>query len=87
VQAQVAIKSFRRVAKHLSLPPQGLHDLRHLSGSLALHAGVPIALVSEYLGHADVSITLKVYTHAMARGEEVSNALQNLLTDSLTSSR
>lgn len=79
LHAQVALKSFRRLAKRIDLPPQTLHDLRHLSGSLALHAGVPIALVSEFLGHADVSITLKTYTHAMVKGDAVSDALSATL--------
>jgi integrase len=46
-------------------PTVRLHDLRHLNASLQLAAGVPVATVSKRLGHADPSITLRIYTHAM----------------------
>lgn len=40
-----------------------VHDFRHSCASLLINKGASIALVSKYLGHADVSITLKTYTH------------------------
>lgn len=40
-----------------------IHDFRHSCASLLINKGASIALVSKYLGHADVSITLKTYTH------------------------
>lgn len=42
-----------------------LHKLRHSHGSHLLAAGVELTAVSERLGHADVSITAKVYAHAV----------------------
>jgi integrase len=42
-----------------------LHSLRHSSASIALSGGVPLAVVSERLGHADQNITLSIYSHAM----------------------
>ncbi|MEO9221345.1 MAG: tyrosine-type recombinase/integrase [Mycobacteriaceae bacterium] len=42
-----------------------LHDLRHTPATLLLQAGVHPKVVSERLGHAKVSITLDVYSHAM----------------------
>ena len=41
------------------------HDLRHSCISLLLARGVPIKVVSELAGHADVSITLSVYGHVL----------------------
>lgn len=41
------------------------HDLRHTSASLLLGEGVPVPVVSQLLGHADSSITLRVYAHAL----------------------
>lgn len=38
-----------------------LHDLRHTYTSLAISAGLDPKLVADRLGHADVSLTLKVY--------------------------
>lgn len=40
-----------------------IHDFRHSCASLLINQGASIALVSKYLGHADISITLKTYTH------------------------
>jgi integrase len=39
------------------------HDLRHTAASLLLGEGVPVPIVGQLLGHADSSITLKVYAH------------------------
>jgi integrase len=37
--------------------------LRHTTATLLLQAGAPITYVSQQLGHADASITLRVYAH------------------------
>jgi integrase len=47
------------------LSPLRLHDLRHTHATLLLRAGVHPKIVSERLGHATVSITLEVYSHAV----------------------
>ncbi|MEO7060210.1 MAG: site-specific integrase, partial [Lapillicoccus sp.] len=47
------------------LPVIRLHDLRHLHASLLLRAGVPVHVVAHRLGHADPSITLRVYAHVL----------------------
>lgn len=39
----------------------GFHVLRHTFAHVALRAGVPLKVVSCWLGHADVAITLNVY--------------------------
>lgn len=41
------------------------HDLRHTHASLMLLGGVPIHVVSERLGHADISTTIKLYGHLL----------------------
>lgn len=46
------------------------HDLRHSYATALLSSGEPIAYVSKKLGHADPSITLKVYTHVLPETEE-----------------
>ena len=43
-----------------------LHSLRHTFASELLSKGVPIAVVSERLGHADQNITLSIYSHAIS---------------------
>ena len=46
------------------LPHARLHDLRHLHATLLL-AGVPVHVVAARLGHADPSVTLRVYAHVL----------------------
>lgn len=46
------------------------HDLRHSAASWLLAQGVPITDVSKMLSHADPSITLRIYAHAMPDSQE-----------------
>ncbi len=56
---------FRRANVGVGLPSIHLHDLRHTHATLLLKAGVPVKVVSERLGHANVTITLEIYAHVM----------------------
>ena len=47
------------------LPHARLHDLRHLHATTLLLAGVPVHVVAARLGHADPSVTLRVYSHVL----------------------
>lgn len=58
-------KRFDRAVRDASVPKIRLHDLRHTHATLALQAGVHPKVVSERLGHATVSFTLDVYSHAV----------------------
>ena len=40
-----------------------IHDFRHSCASFLIQHGASIVLVSKYLGHAKISITLDTYTH------------------------
>jgi len=40
-----------------------IHDFRHSCASLLINQGANITLVSKYLGHSKISITLDTYTH------------------------
>lgn len=42
-----------------------LHDLRHAMASYWLAEGVPVKVVSERMGHANISITLEIYGHLL----------------------
>lgn len=61
---------FDRLVKAAGVPRIRLHDLRHTHATLALQAGVHPKVVSERLGHANVSITLDTYSHAIPALEE-----------------
>jgi integrase len=45
------------------------HDLRHTCASLLIDAGASVVLVAQRLGHADPSMTLRVYSHMYPSAE------------------
>ncbi len=51
------------------LPHARLHDLRHIHATTLLFAGVPVHVVTARLGHADTSITLRVYAYVIRAAE------------------
>jgi len=55
----------RRLAEKAGLGRVRVHDLRHTWATLALSRGIPLEVVSERLGHASPTITLKVYGHLL----------------------
>ena len=66
-------RAFRNAVAAAGLRHIKLHDLRHGHASLLIDAGVPIAVVSERLGHANPNVTLGVYTHQL-RGSQAQAA-------------
>jgi len=77
-------RRFRSVAKRAEMPPKTrLHDLRHSAAVLMLTQGVPIHIVSGRLGHANPSITLRIYAHFLPSADKlaaeiIGNALTSL---------
>ncbi|HEY7092276.1 MAG TPA: site-specific integrase [Ktedonobacterales bacterium] len=61
--------AYYRVLADAGLPRIRWHDLRHTAATLLLLAGVPVAEVSEMLGHADPSVTYRVYAHTLRSGQ------------------
>jgi integrase len=57
--------------KNLDVPQVRLHDARHTCATLMHLQGVSIALVAAWLGHADVSFTLRTYVHAQPEALEM----------------
>ena len=58
-------KVFNALRDAAALPAHSFHVLRHSYASLALLAGVPLEIVSENLGHRDISFTKRVYAHVL----------------------
>ena len=56
---------FRVAVRGAPVPRIRLHDLRHTHATLLLQAGVPVKVVSERLGHAQISLTLDIYAHVL----------------------
>ncbi len=57
--------AFRRIMKKAGLKDLRIHDLRHTHATLMLMAGVHPKVVSERLGHANIGITLDIYSHVL----------------------
>ncbi|MFF8995757.1 tyrosine-type recombinase/integrase [Streptomyces sp. NPDC014983] len=56
--------------KYKSAREHGMHALRHFYASVLLDAGESIKAVSQYLGHTDPALTLRVYAHLMPSSQE-----------------
>jgi integrase len=64
----VALANERRAAADLTPLPEGLtlHKLRHTCCALLFACGWELPRVMDTLGHADTSVTLRLYAHVMA---------------------
>ena len=57
-----------------------MHKLRHTWATLAIEQGASVKQVQTYLGHADVAMTLNVYSDITKRAsDETGNILSNLI--------
>ena len=64
------------------------HELRHSAASLLLAQGVPLKVVSEFLGHSGISVTANVYAHLLAPArDEAAAAMNRALTEQTTPTR
>ncbi len=68
--------AFQRRAKEAGLPVIRLHDARHTTGTLMHLRGVPVAVISAWLGHASADFTMRTYVHSQTA--ELGNARASL---------
>jgi len=73
------LKQYRALIKRSGLPPIVFHDLRHSAASWPIAHGVPVNTVSQMLGHADPSITMRIYAHTMPDAQEHAAAVMERL--------
>jgi integrase len=52
---------FQRDREAAGVPRVRFHDLRHSAATLLLAQGVPLAVISDWLGHAGIAITMQHY--------------------------
>lgn len=79
IRPDVLSKFTKRVALAAGVDSH-LHALRHFSATQAIAAGFDPVTVSGRLGHADPSVTLRVYSHALIqRDRELAAALGRTL--------
>jgi integrase len=78
----------KEVLQKVGLSGFSLHSLRHSHASVLLGQGVPIAVVSERLGHADQNITLGVYSHVLPTDRRAaSRAFRSALAEVISEDR
>jgi integrase len=66
VNLDLMSREVRRAADRLGMKSIHLHSLRHFAATELLAAGISARDAAEMLGHADASLTLRVYAHATA---------------------
>ena len=59
-----------RFSKAAGLPHITIHEFRHSHASLLCNAGINIKEIARRLGHADVEMTLRTYSHLYPKEEE-----------------
>lgn len=62
---------FHSFIEKTDLPPITVHGLRHTNASLMIANGTDIKTVSKRLGHANVTTTGNIYTHAIKSADEL----------------
>jgi hypothetical protein len=80
LRPETITRPFRRLTTAAGVRPIRVHDLRHLSASLQIQAGVSITLISKRLGHSTTRITGDIYGHILpGAGHAASNAAEALI--------
>lgn len=80
VHVDVLSDSYSNIAKSAGIEvPLGIHTLRHTFASLLIKKGVDIKIVSDILGHKDVSFTYNIYVHILEEQKvQAMNLLDNI---------
>jgi integrase len=56
-------KTYSALQAKAKVPHAKFHDMRHWHASMLIEEGWDIRLIAKRLGHADPSITLRIYAH------------------------
>jgi integrase len=73
-------REFKALLGRAGLPDIRFHDLRHTCATLMLMGGTHPKIAAERLGHSDISITLRTYSHVMpGLQQEAAEALDQLV--------
>ncbi len=76
-------QDFNRLVQLAEVKRIRIHDTRHSYATLAILSGIPVHVVSQSMGHADVSTTLRTYAHVMPQQrKELARAMGALLLPS-----
>ena len=61
----VRTRFFAPLLARAGLPPMRFHGLGHTAATLLIAEGVNIKVASEMFGHADITTTLRIYSHVL----------------------
>ncbi|HEX8007452.1 MAG TPA: site-specific integrase, partial [Trebonia sp.] len=75
--------NWRHLCRSAGVKGVRLHDLRHYHGTGLLTAGVDVRTVAGRLGHANPSMTLKVYGHFMPAADAAAAAVWKQTRDAV----
>lgn len=62
-------RTYQTFMKKIGIEPLKFHSLRHTFASINIENGSDIKTISEILGHSDIDVTLKVYTHTSQKAK------------------
>jgi len=65
IRPDYVTKKLKKIVKKIGKPKTRFHDLRHTQASWLLQLGENPKVVQERLGHHDVTIPLKIYSHVV----------------------
>ena len=57
-------RMWHKLTNAAGVRPIRLHDARHSCGTAMHLRGVPLAVIAKWLGHADASVTARIYAHS-----------------------
>jgi integrase len=80
VHPHAVYQAFTRIVNDAGVRRIRFHDLRHTHGSLLIQAGVPVKVVSERLGHANIAFTIQTYQHLLPGMQEAAADIAEHLT-------
>lgn len=73
-------RHFKPAASRAGFDGLRIHDLRHAAASLAIASGAVATDVATMLGHADPSLTLRIYTERWDKGlDDVSKRMDDMI--------
>ena len=82
LRPHVVSSAYRRARDRVGLPDVPFHGLRHSAATLALAEGVPLAVVSDMLGHSGIAITAAHYAAIVpALRRDAADAMDRALGD------
>lgn len=69
-------QTLHRILKEVGIERLGVHALRHTFATRVVESGRDVRILSEILGHSDITLTLQLYAHSTS--ETKRNAMKQM---------